>query len=723
MEKEKRKGIEHLLERLSEVSRFKVVACIVAYLAVVFFLLAAYLHPIDTNYYVGDTARQTVASDYTFSYYDREDLENILQYIQNSEPYHYNYDPEHLEKFRQNLSNFLKIMAQDDDAFRQAVRKNNIAFSSDVMDYLLKNRRLAAQQQNRMAAVYQALTASYFVIDRLPETDVGNAVILHYPEGNRDVSYQKLIVTPVEKELLLYFIRQNFNRLEPLMQQTVAEILMNCIPPSATIDIDQRNKIVEQELANSRLQKVIQQGELIIRRGETINPENLSKLMAFYNYRNEHAAVKIVSSILLSLILFLFMIYRFATYASDLLARNKNLILVLVAFVLSNAFYYAAYVIRWNFLMPPFLVMFFGINAILLPELLRENKISVNLLLSMSLFYVFYPSFDVISFIDILVISLLTIYTPSMIKKRQHFFVVGLLIGGVHSVFTLLAFQAGIVENALNIGPFIALSLGNGITCAMISMGLMPIAENTFNIPTKLRLLELASANTSPLLKQLRMEAPGTYNHSILIGDMAEEAAEIIGIDSLLVKVGSYYHDIGKMESPNFFIENQDGKNRHDKIKPSISVSVIKAHVKAGVEIARKNHLPNEVVDYILEHHGTTTISYFYHQAMNLYGDENVTKEDYAYPGPKPHSKGTAILMLADTIEATVRAYSQTDDKFGSKIIQDIIEDTVERRTREGQFDECDLTQKDMKVIAESFLKFLSGYYHRRIEYQKSSGK
>lgn len=723
MEKEKRKGIEQYLEMISGVSRFKIAACVVAYLMVVGCIVLSYMHPIFTDYYIGDTAVQSVASDYTFSYYDREDLESILQYIQSTQPYHYNYDPEHARRFGEVLSNYLRLFSGTDEQFRDAVVRYDIAFSGSAFEYLLDNRRLVAQQQARLQSVYKKLTEAYIVVDQLPESSVGTTVVLHFPEGNRDVETSKLVVLPVEKELIVNLIRREFPRLEQPMQEALAEILINAIPPAAKIDADQRNRIVEQELANSRLQKVIRQGELIIRRGETIDSDNLAKLLAFYNYRSEHAAVRIVSSIILSLILYLFMIYRFKTYAAELLSKNKNMILVLIAFVLSNAFYFSAYIIRWNFLVPPFLFMLFGINAILLPELLRENKVSVNILLSFSLFYVFYPTFDAITFVNLLVIALLTIYTPSVIKKRQHFFVVGLLIGGLNVAFTLLAYQAGVIDNVMALGPLLGLALANGIVCAMLSMGIMPIAENTFNIPTKLRLIELVSANTSPLLKQLRIEAPGTYNHSMLIGDMAEEAAEIVGEDSLLVKAGSYYHDIGKIESPNFFIENQDGKNRHDKIKPSMSVSVIKAHVKVGVEIAKKYHLPNEVIDYITEHHGTTTISYFYHQAMNLYGDGNVTKEDYAYPGPKPQSKGTAIVMLADNIEATVRAYSQTDDKFGSKIIQDIIDDTIERRMREGQFDECDLTLKDLKDIGESFFKFLSGYYHRRIDYQKPSNK
>ena len=247
----------------------------------------------------------------------------------------------------------------------------------------------------------------------------------------------------------------------------------------------------------------------------------------------------------------------------------------------------------------------------------------------------------------------------------------------------------------------------------------MPLLENIFNIPTRFRLLELTNPTLSPLLNKLRTEAPGTYNHSLLLGDMCEAAAEKLGIDSLLAKGIAYYHDIGKAEISEYFIENQDGKNRHDELKTSISVSVIKSHTKLGVELARKYRLPEEIISGIREHHGTTAISYFYHQALGLLGDENVNISDYEYPGPKPQSKETAILMLADGIETTVRAYAQNNERFTTKIIEDIIEDVIQKRIAQGQFDECNITLRELKITADEFFKLLAGYHHKRIEYKK----
>jgi hypothetical protein len=177
------------------------------------------------------------------------------------------------------------------------------------------------------------------------------------------------------------------------------------------------------------------------------------------------------------------------------------------------------------------------------------------------------------------------------------------------------------------------------------------------------------------------------------------------------------------MNNPQYFIENQEQKNPHDEIKPMISVSIIKSHVREGVEIAHKYNLPEEIIDFIREHHGTTTISYFYHQAAGMYGDQNVNREDFTYPGPVPHNKFTAILQIIDTVEATVRSYVQNSERFSASNIQDIIEDSVTKRMNEGQFSSCELTLRDMDVIKQTLFKDLQSYYHRRIEYLKKKEK
>ena len=215
-----------------------------------------------------------------------------------------------------------------------------------------------------------------------------------------------------------------------------------------------------------------------------------------------------------------------------------------------------------------------------------------------------------------------------------------------------------------------------------------------------------------PLLKKLMLEAPGTYHHSVMVGNLGEAAAEAVGADGLIVRVGAYYHDIGKIKRPYFFTENQfNGENPHDKISPTLSALIITSHVKDGVEMATEAKLPPMIIDMIAQHHGNSLISYFYQKAKET--DEEVREEDYRYEQPKPQTKEAAILMMADTVEAAVR--SKTGATPGQ--IEGFIRTLIKGKLNDGQFDECDLTFKDLDKIAETFGRVINGIYHKRIEY------
>jgi len=227
-------------------------------------------------------------------------------------------------------------------------------------------------------------------------------------------------------------------------------------------------------------------------------------------------------------------------------------------------------------------------------------------------------------------------------------------------------------------------------------------------------LLELSNLDR-PLLRRLMIEAPGTYHHSVIVGTMAESAATDIGANGLLAKVSGYYHDIGKIQKPLYFIENQMGENSnpHDKLNPSMSALVLIAHVKHGVEIAKEYKLSPAIIDAIQEHHGTSVIRYFYDKACRLKGEDAVSKNDFSYPGPKPQSKEAALLMLADVVEAASRTMMNPTPVR----IQGLVQTLVNRIFTDGQLSECDLTLKDLHLIADQFTKVLTGIHHHRIEY------
>jgi putative nucleotidyltransferase with HDIG domain len=261
----------------------------------------------------------------------------------------------------------------------------------------------------------------------------------------------------------------------------------------------------------------------------------------------------------------------------------------------------------------------------------------------------------------------------------------------------------------------------NSVLSPIIAYGLLFFYERTFNITTNLTLLELADFN-HPLLKKLSTQAPGTFHHSIVMGNLSEAAAESIGANRILARVGCYYHDIGKMNKPEFFVENQlERINRHETLNPNISAKVIISHVKEGIELAKTYSLPQEIINFIPEHHGTTLVSYFYSKAIDMVDmdKEDVSKFSYQYSGPKPQSKETGIVMLADTIEAAARSL----DEPTPKKLEDKIDEIIKMRLDERQLDECNLTLKELNIIKMSFLKILVGIHHQRIRYPEDKNK
>lgn len=264
-----------------------------------------------------------------------------------------------------------------------------------------------------------------------------------------------------------------------------------------------------------------------------------------------------------------------------------------------------------------------------------------------------------------------------------------------------------------------AFAMLGGISAGIVCLGITPLFEITFRYTTDITLLELANLD-QPILKRLMLEAPGTYHHSILVGTMVEAAASEIGANPLLAKVCAYYHDIGKLKNPLYFIENQSsGKNRHDKLAPSMSSLILIAHIKSGVEIAKKNKLGEIILDTIKQHHGTSLISYFYEKAKQLKGEGNVNIENYRYPGPKPQTREAGLVMLADVVEAA----SRTLENPTPSRIQGLVQRMINKIFSDGQLDECELTLKDLHKIARSYYKMLSGIYHHRIEYVDSSAR
>jgi putative nucleotidyltransferase with HDIG domain len=250
----------------------------------------------------------------------------------------------------------------------------------------------------------------------------------------------------------------------------------------------------------------------------------------------------------------------------------------------------------------------------------------------------------------------------------------------------------------------------NGFLSGILALGLLTPLENLLNTASIFRLMDLSDLN-SPLLRRFMLAAPGTYNHSVMVATLAENACAEIGANALLARVGAYYHDIGKMEQPEYFVENQTGNNKHHEINPRLSVAVIKSHVKKGIEKCRQLRLPEEVIDIVAEHHGNGLISFFYAAAKKL--DDSVTPEEFSYSGNPPSSREAAVVMLADVSEAACRTLDKPTAQRLDKFIHQLIMDKVENHL----LDHCNLTFRDLGTIKDSFVRILAGYYHNRIEY------
>ena len=298
-------------------------------------------------------------------------------------------------------------------------------------------------------------------------------------------------------------------------------------------------------------------------------------------------------------------------------------------------------------------------------------------------------------------------------RRRTTLIRAGLILG-ITQVITLIFIDRlwfGLADR------YLVLAL-NGIISSIIVLGVLPVFEYLFKTVTNISLLELADFN-HPILQRMVLEAPGTYHHSLVVGNLSEAACGTVGANALLARIGAYYHDIGKLQKPAYFSENQDIKeSKHDTLSPTMSKLIIMNHVKEGAELARRYKLNPLLINFILQHHGNSLVYYFYRRALEtLEEDHEVKEEGFRYPGPKPDTKETAIVLLADSVEAATRALK---DPTPAKI-EELVHKVINNKFIDGQLDECDLTLKDLEKISSVFIRILSGIYHSRVNYPEET--
>lgn len=316
-----------------------------------------------------------------------------------------------------------------------------------------------------------------------------------------------------------------------------------------------------------------------------------------------------------------------------------------------------------------------------------------------------------------LVVGAVAAQSVAMVRHREDFYWSAIKVVAAYAGTILVADMA---RAELSVATLTRCGWG-GLN-AIVSMGIvvvtLPLFERGFRATTDITLLELADMN-KPLLRKMAMTAPGSYHHSIIVGNLAEAAADAIGANGLLARVGSYYHDIGKLVTPGYFVENQQGlepaDSKHAGIRPKVSSLVIRSHIRDGVELARKEGLPEPLIDIIREHHGTSVMEFFYNKAIEEAEDPSeISEDDYSYPGPRPKTRESAIISLADTIEARIRSIGES---MTPKRVEAEVAEIVEKRWRDHQLDDSELTLADLRKIREAFSRVLIGMYHQRIKY------
>ena len=474
-------------------------------------------------------------------------------------------------------------------------------------------------------------------------------------------------------------------------------------------------KLEDARIRTEPVMRSVEQGKRIIKKGFVITGEEMAEINALRMIMPKSDLPLIFSRVMFLILLFGLLWYFSGSrlIGRDLSDREVYLVSGLAAL------YIAGSVIIGKFSTEPMPISAVIPTAlvIMLPSILIHPRLALLLAMSLPLGAFITGSFDTQAYIFAVVSGVVSAYSLQGADKRMDLVKAGLFIAAanVAAMIAILLWQRSML---MEYPRSLFWAAFNGIASGMLVLGALTPLEHALNAATSFRLMELSDLN-APVLRRLFTAAPGTYSHSIMVANLAEAACQEIGANFLLARVGAYYHDLGKMENPEYFVENQSNYNCHDDMAPRLSATVIRSHVKLGVEKARQLGLPKEVIDIIGEHHGNSVITWFYDKALKQEDGNSkksaVNTDDFRYPGSPPRSRESAVVMLADVTEAAVR----TLDKPNAVKIEKFIQELFSRKQEHGQLEQSELTFRNLEVIKNAFVQVLAGYYHSRIEYPK----
>jgi len=509
---------------------------------------------------------------------------------------------------------------------------------------------------------------------------------------------------------------------DPRKAALVGEIAQDSLRPNRVFDPDRT--VDQQEAAKDKVlpvYRLIMRGDTVIAKGEPVLQEHIEKFEALglMNPKVDYwSVIWLTVLVMMAVLLVVGYLYR---YYYDVYRDTRTLLLLAVLVVIGTlALRISGSLLGIN--LTPYQVGYLGILWVtavgMLVAVLVNPQVSVLITALLSIVLSLMLNGELRFAASAFMTAVVGIYSVANIRDRSD---LATSVGALAAAGVILVWVTG----GLNNDPISLMQMGTvwvGLVvpigaAALFYFGTVPL-EKLFGLTTHISLLELANTN-KPLLRKLVMEAPGTYTHSMAVGHLAETAAEAIGADSLMARVASYYHDIGKIRRPQFFIENQNVENVHDRMNPTLSALVITSHIKDGVDIAKEYRLPGVVIDAIMQHHGTSLVQYFYDQAAGEQDPCMALESQFRYGGPKPKTKEAAIVMLADSVEAASRAMPKPTRATIELVVNKVIADKL----RDGQLDESDLSFKEVGTISEAFRRALMGTLHARIDYSEAENK
>lgn len=670
-----------------------------------FFLFVFLTFALSSNFFpetvpgIGETSIRDIRAPRSGMYIDKLETEKSRKAAEERVEKIYEHDPKIDTQMQAMLEGIF-------DATKDALRKKDVPADQKAV-YLKKKISFSFQDSSYRTLVSIAPET----LDTMKSTVVKILKAVTGP-GLRDD----------QKDLVYahYKVRQELKNLpwQKNVLSVLSEVLIKCMRPNLIVNEKETKR--RKEMARDSVKPVIRRvsmGDILVQRGEAVAEEHMLKFEAAGLGRHAMDIKSIFGTAILNIIFLVLVVIYMQKAHKEILSSNLHLLFLCLLIIVG--------ILTVKLLNNPLLAgsgyqVLIPVGAcVMLSALFFNVRFSYLLGTIISLYLGLIMGGDLRFFVLSLLTSVVAAASCSSVTSRRDVVSAGIYISLVNAVaIVAFSFMSGDAWRGTLVN--IIFGLGNGIGASVLAMGALIFVERPFGLCSHLHLLELANPN-EPILRRLMQEAPGTYNHSVYVGNLSEAAAHSIGADSLLCRVGAYYHDIGKIKRPYFFVENQmSSENLHDQITPSMSAMTIRAHVSDGLELADQYKLPPVIKQFIPQHHGTSLISFFYtmhRAAMQEQEQEKFSAEDeehnFRYEGPRPQTRETAIVCLADSIEAAVRSLPV----HTPETIRETVSKIMARKVQDGQLDECDITLRDLVKIRDSFATHLEGMWHGRMEY------